>query len=127
MPKNFEGAYCRCGITLISKYFKRELGEIDRYIHYIEGLFSKKIENIYIIGPASKDNIQFITDIVRSIEQRGLLEKYGEPRTYRAEIKSGGKRIVINSYILLLRNPNAVRYFDKEYQKQFIEPSLKNN
>ena len=127
LPKNFEGAYCRCGITLISKFIKRELWEINRYIHYIEGLVKKKIENVYIIGPASKDNIQFITDIVRSIEQRGLLEKYGEPRTYRAEIKSGGKRIVLNSYILLLRNPNAVRYFDKEYQKQFIEPSLKNN
>ena len=127
LPKNFEGAYCRCGIVLISKYIKRELWEINRYIHYIEGLVNKKIENIYIIGPASKDNIQFITEIVRNIEQKRLLEKYAEPKIYKAEIKSGGKRIGINSYILLLRNPNAVRYFDEEYQKQFIEPSLKNN
>lgn len=124
LPKNFEGAYCRCGITLISKFIKRELWEINRYIYYIEGLVEKKIENVYIIGPASKDNIQFITEIVRSIEQGGLLEKYGEPRTYRAEIKSGGERKVIDSYILLLRNPNAIRYFDEEYQKKFIKPRI---
>jgi len=124
LPKNFEGAYCRCGITLISKYIKRELWEIDRYIHYIEGLVNQKIESVYIIGPALKDNVRFITEIVQSIEQKGLLEKYTEPRTYKAEIKSGGKRKVIDSYMLLLRNPNAVRYFDEEYQKKFIKPRI---
>ena len=127
LPNIFEGAYCRCSIMLISKYFKRELGKIDPYIRHIERLANRKIDNIYIIGPASKDNIQFITEIVGDIEQRCVLEQYAEPRIYKAEIKSGGKRKVIDSYMLLLRNPDAVRYFDKEYHKEFIEPFLKND
>jgi len=127
LPKNFEGAYCRCGITLIGKYFKREMGGVNRYIHYIEGLVNKKIESIYIVGPASKENVQFITRIVQNIEQRGLLEKYAEPKIHRAEIRSGDQRRPINSYILILRNPDAIRYFDEEYQKRFISPALKNN
>lgn len=127
LPKYFDGVFCRCSIVIIGKSFRRDLWDIDTYINHIDSLTSQEIENVYIIGPASKDNIQFITEIVRNIEQRGLLEKYAEPRVYKAEIKSGGKRKLTDRYILLLRNPNAVRYFDEEYQKQFIEPSLKNN
>lgn len=125
LPKYFDGVYCRCSIVIISKYFRRELRDIDLYTNHIDSLTSQAIENVYIIGPASKDNIQFITSVVRNIEQRGLLETYTEPRVYKAEIKSGGKRRVVDDYILLLRNPNAVRYFDKEYQERFIQPSLK--
>jgi hypothetical protein len=127
LPKYFDGVYCRCSIVIIGKYFRRELRNIDLYTNHIDSLTSQKIENVYIIGPASKDNVEFIDKIVRNIEQRGLLEKYTEPRVYKAEIKSGGRRKLTDRYILLLRNPNAVRYFDEEYQKQFIEPSLKNS
>lgn len=124
LPKSYEGAYCRCSIVLISKYAKRELGEIDPYIRHIEKLVKGKIENVYIIGPASKDNVQFISEIIRKIEQENLLHKYAEPRKYKAEIKSGDTRRIVDSYILLLRNPDAVRYFDEEYQKHFIKPRI---
>lgn len=126
MPGNFEGAYCRCGIMIVSKLIKRELGDIQPYVRHIERLLDKKIENVYIIGPAARDNVRFITQVVQNIEQKGLLEIYGEPRIHKAQIKSGGKRIAVDSYILLLRNPEPIRYFDKEYQQQFIEPSVKS-
>ena len=128
MPsKYFDGVYCRCSIVIISKYFRRQPRHIGMYTDHIDSLTSQAIENVYIIGPASKDNIQFITEIVRNIEQRGLLETYTEPRIYKAEIKSGGKRKAVDNYMLLLRNPDAVRYFDEEYHKEFIEPFLKND
>ena len=119
----FQGAYCRCGIMLISKAFKRELGDIDPYIHHIESLADNKIENIHIIGPATSENINFITRIVREVEQKGIFEQYTKPQTHTALVKSGGQRKPIKSYILILRNPNAVRYFDKEYQQKYIEQS----
>lgn len=88
MPsKYFDGVYCRCSIVIISKYFRRELRHIGMYTEHIDSLTSQAVENVYIIGPASEDNIQFITEIVRNIEQRGLLETYTEPRVYKAEIK----------------------------------------
>lgn len=120
---NFQGAYCRCGIMLIGKSFKRELGDIQPYTSYIESLADNMIENIYIVGPATPANIDFITRIVREVEQKGVLEQYAKPQTHTALVKSGGQRKPIKSYILTLRNPNAVRYFDKEYQQKYIEQS----
>ena len=120
---NFQGAYCRCGIMLIGKFFKRELGDTQPYTSYIESLANNMIENIYIVGPATPANIAFITTIVQEVEQKGVLEQYAKPQIHPALVKSGGRRKPIKSYILTLRNPNAVRYFDKEYQKKYIEQS----
>lgn len=124
LPQNFEGIYCRCGIMIVARAYKRGLGNISPYTNYIDGLIEKRIDNVYIIGPAFETNVKFIDQIVGQVEQKGSLKRYAEPRRYKAEIMFGDKRQVIDSYLLVLRNPDAVKYFDKEYQKEFIEPSL---
>lgn len=124
LPKNFEGTYCRCGIMIIARAHKRELGDIGPYTKYINGLIEKRIDNIYIIGPAYETNVGFINQIVGEVEQKVILERHAEPRRYKAEIMFGGKRQAMDSYLLLLRNPNAVKYLDKEYEKEFIRPSF---
>lgn len=127
LPKNFEGIYYRCGIMIIARAYKRELGDVGPYTKYISGLIERRIDNIYIIGPAHKTNVGFINQIVGKVEQEGILERYAESRRYKAEIMFGGKRRAIDSYLVLLRNPNAVKYFDKEYEKEFIQPSFLEN
>lgn len=124
LPQNFEGIYSRCGIMIVARAYKRELGNISPYTDYINGLIEKRIDTVYIIGPAFETNVKFIDQIVGQVEQEGSLKKYAEPRRYKAKIMINGKRQAINSYLLVLRNPDAVRYFDEEYQKEFIEPSL---
>jgi len=127
LSKNFEGTYCRCGIMIIARAYKRELGDIGPYTEYIGRLIKRRIDNIYIIGPAHETNVEFINQIVRKVEQKGILERYAEPRRYKAEIVFRGKRRAIDSYLVLLRNPNAVKYFDEEYEKEFIQPSFLGN
>jgi len=123
IPSNFEGAYCRCGIMIISKTFKRELGDINPFVRHIESLANNMIESIYIIGQATSVNISFITRIVQEVEQKDILERYTAPQIHKALVKSGGARKPFNNYFLLLRNKNAVRYIDKEYQQKYIEKS----
>jgi hypothetical protein len=123
LRQNFEGCYCRCGIVIIAKALKREEGKIDRYTAYISKLIEKRLDNIYIIGPASQDNIRFIDRIATGIQQKEPLERYAE-RRYKAGIKVRGEAKEVQSYLLLLRNPNAIRYLDKEYQTKFIDPPL---
>lgn len=120
LPKNFEGTYCRCGITIIAKIHKRELGTIGPYTRYISDLIEKKIENIYLIGPGTADNMKFIDKIGEEIQYKGVLEKYMS-RRYKSTIKISGERKTVKSYLVLFRNPNAIKYFDEEYQKKFIE------
>jgi len=125
IPKNFEGAYCRCGIVIIAKQLKREIGDSTPFIRYIQSLVEKKLENIYLLGSASKDNRNFIDQISEEIQRKFRLEKYTS-KEYKAKIKIKGERKVVNSYLILHRSPETLRYYDKEYQEKFVEPSIYN-
>ena len=122
VPQNFEGAYCRCGIVIIAKRFKREIGDLDPFIKYIQKLIEMKMENIYLIGPASKHNREFIDQTSAEIQGKFGLEKYAS-RKYKAKIRVKGERKEVNSYLILHRSPEILRYYDKEYQGEFIEPA----
>jgi len=120
IPKNFEGAYCRCGIVIIAKQLKREMGDLKPFVNYIQNLVENKLENIYLIGSASKENRNFIDQISEEIQRKFRLEKYAS-KEYKAKIKIRGERQNVNSYLLLHRSPETLRYYDKEYQEKFVE------
>ena len=123
IPKNFEGAYCRCGIVIIAKQLKREIGDLGPFVNYIKKLVEKKLENIYLIGSASKENKNFIDQISEKIQREFALEKYVS-KEYKAKIKMKGERKEVDNYLILHRSPNSLRYYDKEYQEKFVEPSF---
>ena len=68
--ESFEGAYCRCGIVIIAKYFKVHLGNLDPYIYYIVKLLDKKLETIYLVGPDRNENSEFMQKIGSEICKR---------------------------------------------------------
>jgi hypothetical protein len=119
-PQNFEGAYCRCGIVIIAKSSKRERGDLNPFIGYIQKLVEKKLENIYLIGSASKDNRNFIDQISEEIQRKFRFESYTS-KEYKAKIKIKGERKEVNNYLILHRSPEPLRYYDKEYQEKFVE------
>lgn len=121
IPQNFEGSYCRCGIVIIAKKYKREMGDMRPTVNYIKKLVDSKLENIYLIGSASKGNKEFIDQISSQIQNECLLEKYAD-KCYKAKIKIGGERKEVDNYCILHRGPIITRYYDKEYQKKFISP-----
>lgn len=122
-PQNFEGAYCRCGIVIIARQLKREIGDLDPFIRYIQKLNEKKLENIYLIGSASKENRGFIDKISEEIQKKFRLQKYTSKK-FKAKIKVKGERKEMDSYLILHRSPEILRYYDKEYQERFVDPSI---
>lgn len=124
IPKKFEGAYCRCGIAIIAKQLKREIGDLEPFVRYIQKLIEKKLETIYLIGSASKENRSFIDQISEEIQKKFKLQKYTSKK-YKAKIKIKGKRKEVDSYLVLHRSPEILRYYDKEYQEKFVEPSIR--
>lgn len=123
IPANFEGAYCRCGIMIIAKRFKREIGNPIPFINYIKKLVGGKIENIYIIGPSSMDNKDFIDQIKADVKREFNLDEH-MTKEYKAKIMFKGQRVEVKTYLVLLRCPGAQRYYDQEYQEKYIEPAL---
>lgn len=119
IPKTFTGIYLRCGIMIVAK--KRKIGkDIEPYLAYIKKLNKQEIENIYILGPYKKDNIKFIKEIVDSATTKFEFSKYNKKR-YSAEIKNrSGERIRVDTFFVMLRNFNTVKYYDKEYQAKYM-------
>ena len=118
-PTNFEGAYCRCGIVIIAKQLKREIGNIVPYVNYIQKLLANKIENIYLIGSASRENQKFIDQTSEEIYKKFKLEKYTS-KEYKAKIKVKGERKEVENYLILHRSTETLRYYDKEYQEKYF-------
>ncbi len=119
LDTNFEGRYCRCGIVIIAKRFKRMIGDAKPYVRYIQTLIGKKIENIYLIGSVEEKNKKLIEDISLEVQrQHGYLEHFS--KEYKAKIKSVGKRVEVDNFLVLIRSPETVRIYDKEYQEKFI-------
>jgi hypothetical protein len=120
IPKNFKGSYCRCGIVIIAKSFKREVGDSKPYVSYMKKLLESKLENIYLIGSSTLNNRSFIDQISEEAQKQFKLEQYTSKK-YKAKIKVRGERKEVDNYLVLLRSPEIVRYYDKEYQEKFIE------
>ena len=119
-PQNFQGSYCRCGIVIIAKSSKREIGNVSPYINYVGKLLTEKLENIYLIGSAFEENKTFIEQISVEIQKKFKLEKYAT-RKFIARIKVKGERKEVDNYLVHLRSTESTRYYDKEYQEKFIE------
>lgn len=122
-PNNFSGAYLRCGIMLIAKRYKREvIGDIEPYLHYIDGLLKRKIETVYLIGSAEIDNMAFMESTTAEACTRFGVELSCEPTKVEADIKNGdGTRHHVQSYIAALRSRETQRVYDSEYQELYID------
>lgn len=124
--QDFEGKYLRCVILIVAKRGKRWIKNIPPYIQYIEKLVANKFENIYLLGSADEVNKSFIDRISDAVEARFKYEKY-QSKKYKASIKISGQRKEVRSYLVLLRSRETIRYYDKEYQDEFIASGGKSN
>ena len=120
VKKEFEGKYCRCGIAIVAKSFMTELGDIIPYVNYIGLLIDRNIESIYLIGPATEKNQDFIERISLEIQTKhGYLEYYS--KQFKGKIKSAGKRREVSTYLVLLRSPKIIDFYDKELEAQLFD------
>lgn len=115
----FEGKYCRCGIAIIAKAFKTEIGDTGPYLKYIKTLIDRKIENIYLLGPAKELNQRFIEKIALGAQESyGYLEYFS--KRYKAKIKREDERVEIANFLVLIRSPEVVKFYDREMEAKLF-------
>ncbi len=117
VKKNFTGNYCRCGIVIIGEKFK--IGLCEPYVSYIKNVINDKIENIYLIGPATKENINFIKNIIEEVQSKLDVYKYVDKK-FKSKIKIKKERKEVNTYLVVLRSKEVKRYIDEEYYNKYI-------
>jgi len=119
VKQQFAGKYCRCGIVIIAKGYKIRIGNTAPFIQYIESLINKKIENIYLVGSAKPENKVFVESISLEVQQKfGYLEHFS--RTYTAKILKGGERYPVHNFLILLRSPDTIEFYDKEIEAKLF-------
>jgi hypothetical protein len=120
-PLEHVGAYCRSGIVIVARGFKRELGDIRPYVNWIGRLLDAKIEQVYLVGSASHDNAAFMDAIAQDAIARHRVQQL-DRRTIKAAIRMpGGDRQDVRNLLIHLRSPDVTRHYDREYQAKFLE------
>lgn len=115
-----QGRYCRCAIVIIGKYFNISEGKIDMYREYIKKLLAQKIENFYIINPETKINLEFVNSVLSSFSEEEL--QVYRTLTYKAFVNIGKEDYyLMNTHLTVLRSNDVVRYFDSNYEEDYIE------
>ncbi len=115
VPLEFEGRYCRTGITIIALRFKRELGNITPYVRRLGQLLQRGLEHLYFVGSGEPENRRFMEAIARAAEEEHGLEIHSV-KEFRAKIRFGDQRREVSNYMILMRSSRIERHFDKEYE-----------
>ncbi|HTW90587.1 MAG TPA: hypothetical protein VMH22_02660 [bacterium] len=123
VPLRHLGAYCRCQIMIIARHARLVKGDIEPYVTFIREVFDKKVENLYLIGPAAPDNWEFMNAIATEATRRLPITEVATKR-YPGSILVKGRRTKVESYLIHLRSKESVTYFDRDYEKEFIIPAL---
>jgi len=116
LSTTFNGRYCHFGVMIVAKSWKVMAGDIKPYLKYVQKLLSVGIENIYIIGPYRKENLDFIKSICTDAEKNFGIQCYFE-KNYPAYIMKKGIRSKTYNFLILLRNKNIKFHYDSEDQQ----------
>ncbi len=120
LSTNFTGNYCRCGIVIIAKGFKRRTGKITPYIQYVKSLIDLELENIYLLGSSETENKAFIEEVALEVQGKyGYLEHFSQ--VYKAKIIIKDKRCTVPSFLILLRSPNIIEFYDRELEAKLFD------
>jgi len=111
----FNGRYCRFGVMIVAKSWKVLVGNINPYLKYAEKLLKVGMENIYLIGPSHRTNLDFMKVICSHAETKFNVQCLFEKK-YIAYIKVRGKRERRDNLLLLLRSKDSKYHYDSEDQ-----------
>jgi len=123
VPLGFRGAFCRCQIVIVARAAMVLKGDIQPYVAYIRKSADQMYENIYVLGPAARENWEFMSEIVRTaVRDLGLTEV--STKRYRAEIVRGGARTRVDNYFVHLRTGHCTDIYDSDFEKKYVRPAL---
>lgn len=117
-PDSFAGKYMRCAIKIVATRLTRELGNITSQKERIVSAFNLGFENIYVIGSAQEENVDFIGNVAKSVLKERKYIQNIKTTTLKGQIRLGERIIKMNTYFVHLHNPRAVKHL---YEQNDIE------
>lgn len=118
IPDTFIGKYSRCAIKIIASRPVREIGDISSNKERVSNAIKQGVENVYIIGSAGAENKQFINRVSKAILEEYNYVEFIRSYQFKGQIKIRGKLIKVDTYLVYLHNPTAVKYL---YEQNEIE------
>ena len=120
-PDSFIGKYTRCGIKIIASRQSREKGDITAHKERLANAIKIGLENVYIIGSPQNENMEFMKAVVDAmLAEYPQVQKVRECN-FRGLIKIQGTSMRVDTCLIHLHNPNAVKYL---YEQNDIEARL---
>jgi len=110
--EEFTGKYTKCSIKIVASIYSRNLDKIDNQKKRITKAFTGGCENVYIIGNAERKSKKFINKVVKAAIKSNDALRVIKNSTFIAKIKNGDKKKLIPSYLVHIRNPEAIEYLE---------------
>ena len=119
IPEDFDGKiHTLCNQKLSHLVFSIERDNVSHHAKRVSLAVESKLENIYILGSSKKQNKDFINRVVNSVKSRYSFLQIIKSEEFSNKIKIKGDFKNVDTYLVHLRNPNAVRYL---YEDNDIE------
>ncbi|PIQ76363.1 hypothetical protein COU78_05665 [Candidatus Peregrinibacteria bacterium CG10_big_fil_rev_8_21_14_0_10_49_24] len=119
-PNTFSGKYTRCTIRIVASRAAREKGDITNHKEGINYYIRNKIENVYIIGSGEVKNKKFMNEVTSAVLEENTVVEEVKKYSFRGRIKLNGEWVSVKTYLIHLRNPQAIKHL---YEENDIELS----
>ena len=113
-PDIFIGKYMRCAIRIVAARETRERGDTEGHKTNLCRTFRDGFENIYIIGNDSRENRGFMERVVTAVLQEMPDVERVIARQVKGRIRTAGVYREVDTYLVHLHNPLAVKYLYSE-------------
>ena len=87
VPMEVQGRVLRCAIVIIARAWKREAGLLGGYVNRLRVLARGGYETLYLIGPSSRENRRFMSDVASRFRVDSGWREVGRQR-YKARLRT---------------------------------------
>lgn len=106
----FTGKYMRSAIKIVASRSVREKGDVASHKERVSECFRNGFENIYMIGSGEFMNKMFMNKVLRAIIKDHPEAESVKKYSFRGMIYKNGISKNVDTYLIHLRNSDAVRY-----------------
>lgn len=121
-----QGRFLRCAVVIIATSLKRELGDREPFVAYVQKVAAAGHETIYLIGNARPENADFMKAVARDFRERSGWTEVDQ-RTYPALLHhADGTDETVRNLLIVLRTNRTRDYVGEaeEVQEPLDVPSL---
>lgn len=122
-PQNFFGKYTRCAVRIVASKATREKGDTTGHKNLICQALRTGFENVYLIGRPDENNRRFVNEVVADVLSECKEAELVRDYTFKGKIIVHGKSKSVQSYLVHLHNPEAVKYIRTNREVEALDIS----